>query len=85
MKLRKPIKAHGEEITEINFREVTGGDVIDLGQPMSMKADESMDFKMDVVAKYIVALAQIPMTSVREMHPSDLFDCAVEISSFFGE
>lgn len=84
IKLNKPIDAHGEEVTEIELRDITGGDVIDLGQPMNVNADQSFNFRMDVVARYISRLAGIPMSSVREMSPGDITNCAAEIAGFFG-
>lgn len=77
--------AHGNEITEFELREPTGGDVIDLGQPMNINADESFNFRMDVVAKYVTRLGKIPASTVRELTPSDLMACAVTVAGFFGE
>jgi hypothetical protein len=85
IKLKKPIDAHGEQVSELELRDITGGDVIDLGQPMNVNADESFNFRMDVVARYVSRLAAIPMSSVREMSPGDLTNCAAEIAGFFGE
>jgi len=83
--LNKAIDVQGEETSELEFRDPTGGDVIDLGQPMNIGQDGSFSFKMDVVAKYVVKLAKVPMSSVREMTPSDLTACAVLVAGFFGE
>lgn len=84
--LKKPITAYDdEEVTEIKMRDIQGGDVIDLGQPMTFGQDGSFTFRMDVVARYISRLAKIPASSVREMTPQDLTACAVELATFFGE
>ncbi len=83
--LRKPIEAYGEEVKEINMRDIEGGDVIDLGQPLTFSQDGTFNFRMDVVAKYISRLAKIPANSVRQMSPQDLTACAVELATFFGE
>ncbi|MBL4763493.1 MAG: phage tail assembly protein [Gammaproteobacteria bacterium] len=83
--LNKAIDVRGEEVSELELEEPTGGDVIDLGQPMNIAQDGSFSFKMDVVAKYVVKLAKIPMSSVREISPSDLMACAVMVAGFFGD
>lgn len=83
--LKKPIEAHGEQITEIELRDITGGDVIDLGHPLNITSEGSFTFRMDVVARYVVRLGNVPASTVREMSPGDLSTCAGEIAGFFGE
>ena len=82
--LSKTITAHGEEVTELDLREPTGGDFIDLGHPLIINADGSFSFNMGVVAAYISRLGKIPPWSVRDIVPSDLQTLAVQVSGFLG-
>lgn len=84
IKLSKPIQAHGEEVTELEIQEPTTGDLIDLGDPMSISDDSSITFKNDVIAKYISRLAKIPMSSVRELSRSDFTECKTVVAGFLG-
>lgn len=82
--LSKPIDAHGEQINKIDLAEPTNGDLIDLGDPFTVHADESIEFKNDVIARYVSRLAKIPMSSVREMAIADFWQCKTEIMGFLG-
>lgn len=86
--LSKPIKAHGEEHTELDLAEPTSKDVRELGYPFSAvpSANGEPDLKLfpDIGAKYISRLAKIPMSSVDQMAPGDLLLLHTEICGFFG-
>lgn len=85
VKLSKPITANGEEVSELQFRDPTGEDVINYGLPMMFNEDGMTDIKMNVVAKYVQKLASIPLSSVRQIAPSDMAVLAVTVAGFFGE
>ena len=82
--LSKSINAHGESLSVLNLREPTGAEIIELGMPIVVTAEGSIDFKMKVVARYISRLATIPPNSVEQISPQDLMQLASEISAFFG-
>ena len=86
--LSKPIKAHGEELVELVLSEPTAKDVRELGYPFMAVpgANGVAEPKLypDIGAKYIVRLAKIPMSSVDQLTPGDLFVLHSEICGFFG-
>lgn len=82
IKLRKPIDAHGKELTELEMKEPTTGDLIDCGDPMVIGVDETVSFKNDVIARYISKLSGVPMSSVRELSPADFMECKTVITGF---
>ncbi len=83
MQLSKPITAHGEEITEIEFSEPTGKQVIEIGLPYSMSSDSDISLKMALVCRYITALGKIPPSAVAQMSPPDLNSAAWVVAGFF--
>ena len=88
--LKKPIKAHGEEISEITLRDPTTKDIIATGLPMLMipSADgksTGIEIRQPVIARYVSLLAAIPMGSVESMTPGDFSACTGAVMGFFGE
>ncbi|MBJ4573266.1 phage tail assembly protein, partial [Salmonella enterica subsp. enterica serovar Give] len=63
LELKKPIIAHGETLSVLEFDEPTGKDVRELGYPYQMNQDESVRLLAHVVSKYIVRLAKVPQSS----------------------
>ena len=57
LELKKPITAHGETLSVLEFDEPTGKDVRELGYPYQMNQDESVRLLAHVVSKYIVRLS----------------------------
>ena len=85
-KLRKPIEAHGKTLTSLTLREPEGGDVMDLGAPMSIETSGGkavMRPDLGVVGAYISRLGDIPLSSVRKLHPVDLSKAAGWLNDFF--
>ena len=86
MPLAKPIKAHGEELTEINFRAPTVSDMLAVGNPAIF--EPAMDpprithdeRKMNAM---IARLGNIPPSSVAQMDPQDWVSCAWLLTPFF--
>lgn len=89
--LKKPIKAHGEEVNELHIGELDGSkEILEFGLPVLsvVSADGQslgIEVRSKVVAKYISKLAQIPMGSVEQLHPMDFNRCAAVIQGFFGD
>lgn len=86
-KLSRPIKAHGDEVTELTLSEPTAKDVRELGYPFMAIAGANgvAEPKLypDIGAKYISRLAKIPMSSVDQLTPGDLFVLHSEVCGFF--
>ncbi len=87
--LSKPITAHGEETAELNFREPTTEDVMQIGVPQLLipSADgESVgvEVRTKVVGQYIARLAAIPMSSVKQLSIKDFNACTGVVMGFFN-
>lgn len=88
MKLSKPVEAHGAKITELTFREPTGGDIRKCGMPYKMEftpqGSQLMITDTEAVSRYISELGGIPPSSVNAMNPADYQGAAAIISNFFA-
>lgn len=87
--LNKPIKAHDAELEALEFREPTPEDVMQLGTPQLLVpgADgESVgiEIRAKVIGQYIVRLAKIPPSSMKEMSLSDFMRCQGVVMGFFN-
>lgn len=87
IKLNKSIKAHGEEVTELDLKEPTGRDVQDIGFPyliMMNGDDQALQIQVKTVGKYVSKLAGIPPSSVDMLSAGDLSTLTGAVMSFFG-
>jgi hypothetical protein len=89
IKLSKPLKAHGETVNDLDFREPVTKDVIELGLPTLIipGADgesTGIEVRTKVVARYISRLAAIPMGSVEALSLHDYSACTGAVMGFFG-
>lgn len=87
--LKKPIIAHGEEVSELTFRDPTPEDVMEIGTPQLLlpSADgESVgiEIRAKVVGKYISRLGAIPLSSVKAMGLGDFMRCQGVVMGFFN-
>lgn len=90
IKLKKPITAHGEEVSELTFREPTPDDIMQIGAPQLLipSADgESLgiEVRAKVVGQYISRLSAIPMGSVKAMSIGDFQRCTGAVMGFFTD
>ncbi|EMB4692022.1 phage tail assembly protein [Citrobacter farmeri] len=81
--LGHPITAHGETLSVLEFNEPTGKDVRELGYPYQMNQDESIKLQAHIIAKYIVRLANVPLSTVDQMSPGDLNAAGWLVAGFF--
>lgn len=81
--LSEPIKAYGEELHILDVRRPNGKDVRELGYPYQMNPDSSVKLLADVVAKYLVRLANLPPSAVDQMAPPDLNQAGWLVAGFF--
>lgn len=82
--LTKPITAHGEEVSALELREPTGGDIVDCGYPFSIGNGEAQP-NAAVVGRLISRLAAIPPSSVAALSARDFNACLGVVLGFFGE
>ena len=89
IQLTEPINAHGKEIGELTLREPQTKDFREIGSPYLLLPGDTEQFAIEirpsVVARYIVRLAGIPLSSVDQLCMKDFGDCLKEIMGFFGE
>lgn len=83
LELTHPVTAHGETISVLEFNEPSGKDVRELGYPYQMNQDESVKLQAHIIAKYIVRLANVPLSTVDQMKPVDLNSAGWLVAGFF--
>jgi hypothetical protein len=83
--LSKPITAHGEEVTKLEFKAPSGEDLLEVGAPPFILDDKGRTH-IDLVATgdYIVRLAGVPLSSVKMMAPPDFMGAFRVVAGFFG-
>ncbi|XZG71729.1 phage tail assembly protein [Chitinibacteraceae bacterium HSL-7] len=83
-KLKKPVTAFGEPVTEITLREPLAGDLIDLGMPFGIPVDgKPPEINTAVVGALIGRLGNVPDATVRELAPADFTALLGKVVSFF--
>ena len=89
LQLTKPITAHGKEIFEITLREPNTEDVREFGSPFLVVPYDTdnmaIEIRASIVAKFIMRLAGIPLSSVDKLCIKDFFNCQKVVLGFFGE
>lgn len=81
--LSRPVKAYDETVQTLTLRKPTGKDVRAIGFPYKLVGDDSVVLRADAIAAYIVALANVPMSSVDQLDPSDMNALGWAIARFF--
>lgn len=87
-KLKKPVKAHGQELTELTLAEPTTKMVMEFGYPYLVIAGEGgsgLQLQPKVAASYITQLAQVPRSTVEALPIADLQALQAWLLGFFGE
>lgn len=86
--LKKPIKAHGEEIAVLDLEEPDSKMVMELGYPylvVETGGESAVQLQPKVAGRYIVKLGKIPLSSVEAMAIADLQEIHGWLMGFFGE
>ena len=87
--LAQPIKAHGKDLTALEFKKPNGATIRRCGAPTKIQradnGDAVMLLDMDSYARYIGECAQIPGPSVVMLSSEDFFACVGVIDGFFGQ
>lgn len=82
--LSEPIIAYGEEVKQLRIREVTTADARAIGSlPYAISSDESVHLNLGVCAKYLVRLADIPLSAVDQISLAEFHSISWEIAQSF--
>jgi len=81
--LRKAVNAHGDMVSELTFREPTGGDIADCGNPIVPGQTGRMQFDGPVMTEMMARLALVTPKTIRDLHPKDWTNGAYMIAGFF--
>ena len=89
IQLSRPITAHGEETSELNFREPTVKDIRQIGLPQRLvpstnSESVSVEVRADIVGQYIARLAAVPLSSVDQLAIRDFNACMGVVMGFFN-
>ncbi len=86
--LDPPLQAFGETVTELRLRAPNGTDQITIGNPVIINAFDddpasTIRFDWPLMARMIVRLSGLPMTTIAQMTPSNLSAVAWKLVPFF--
>ncbi|QBH98410.1 phage tail assembly protein [Limnobaculum zhutongyuii] len=81
--LSKPIKAHGEELNELNLKAPSVPDIRKNGIPLIFQTDGAMSINANAVLNYLPALAGIPPSAVDQLDPPDITAICMAVIPFF--
>ncbi len=84
--LKKPVQAHGEDVTALTFRDPNGEDIMEAGYPILIQMDGKkpqivVDSKP--LGAMISRLANIPPASVKKLSLGDFNMAAGVVTGFF--
>lgn len=86
--LTKPIEAHGETISSLDLKELTGADITACGVPFAtiQGADGKTAIQINAkeISQMISTLAGIPTSSVGKLSAADWMKAASAVIGFFG-
>lgn len=87
IKLSKPVTAHGKEIDSLTLRPPTTGEIMEIGSPQLMMPSADgvsigVEIRPSVIGRYVVKLAGIPLSSVKELAPADFSRCQGAVMDF---
>ena len=87
LRLRKPVTANGDEVSELKFREPTGGDIERIGCPVIIDFLSSdvpkTTFDSKIMTQMMAHLAGVPPSAIKAMNPRDCNTGAWMLSPFF--
>jgi hypothetical protein len=84
--LSKPVESQGEEIKELNLREMTTKDIINCGYPFKMKivdGEEEQDINQKNFIRLAAALAGVPGSTITSLELVDYMKLQGLIMGFF--
>lgn len=72
-----------EELTQLTFREPTGGDIIRLGNPVWINAAGEIMFDERKMTAMMAQLSGVLVPLLDKLHPQDWNSCAYRLRRFF--
>jgi hypothetical protein len=84
--LRKPVIANGDETSRLTFREPTGNDIEQVGNPVNMDFTHDppkVSFDSRMMTNMMARLATVPPSTIRQMHTRDWNTAAWNLAGFF--
>ncbi len=85
--LRKAVIANGDETMELKFREPTAADIERIGNPVNIDLFSSevpkVTFDTKAMTMMMAMLAEVPPSTIRQMHPRDWNTAAWSLAAFF--
>jgi hypothetical protein len=84
--LSAPVQAHGETITKLTFRRPTANDLIALGDgvyPVNVFPGAGIRLNSPAMAELMTSLAQVPMSTIKQLEAKDFTTCAIMLTPFF--
>lgn len=86
LRLRKNVIANGDEVSELKFREPTGGDIARTGNPVVLdfsKDPPGFNYDAKAMEAMMSTLAAVPPSTIRALHPKDWQNGAIMLAGFF--
>src|SRR6516165_10828861 len=84
--LSKSVVANGEEVMELSFREPTGGDIANVGNPVSVdfaSDPPKINYDAKAMTQMLAVLATVPPSTIRQLTARDWETAALLITNFF--
>ena len=81
--LSKPITAHGETLRVIELQEPTYDQVAKFGMPFTLTGVGGVRLDAAVALAYVPELAGVPLSSVKQLSPYDIFAVSMGVLAFF--
>ena len=87
VKLSRPVRAHGEDVSVLTLREPTSEDIMNIGYPVSLKVEDKtggiiVQNKTEMAAM-ISTLAEVPPSTIKSLHFRDYLKCTGVVTDFF--
>lgn len=83
VKLTRPIPFMDTTKDELVFREPTGKDVAEIGDPVWMDNEGKLDWNEAKMTAHMARLSDTPIGSIHKMRAGDWKQCAWALTTFF--
>ena len=87
IRLGKPLIAHGDEVTELRFREPTAADIEACGSPVTIdflnQAEPKMIYETKAMFAMMSRLAAVPPSTIKSMRTKDWEYAALALAHRF--
>jgi len=86
VKLSKPVHVHGDEVSELRFREPTGEDIMSVGSPIRIDAlgkEVKIRYETDEMSAMMCRLGTFTPSTLKEMTARDWENAALQLAHRF--